>query len=150
VAALNNLEAERLLIRAISLRKNFQQKRPEPFYNAAVEAFHHVQSMEILPGGKYLVASVRDETRNCYGVMIFALDYRIGGALALAKTSTPTKPYNLQAKYMIYEHLKGIVIAYTLRDTKRRKYRKAFGGCVKRPLVVYNRLNAWWLQGGYF
>jgi hypothetical protein len=94
----------------------------------SVEAFHHVQSMVILPGGKYLVASVKEEQRDCYAIMIFTLDYRRAGALPLAKTPTATKAYNLQAKYMTYQGQKGIMTSYTLRDTKSRKDRKAAGG----------------------
>lgn len=124
MASLNNLEVERLLIRAISLEKNFEQRKPEPFYGMAVETFHQVQSMVILPGGKYLVCSVKDEQRNCYALMIYVLDYRRAGALALAKTSTPTKAYNLQAKYMTYQGYKGIMVSYSLRDVKSRKHRK--------------------------
>lgn len=124
MASLNNLEVERLLIRAISLQKNFELKKPEPFYGIAVETFHQVQAMVILPGGKYLVASVRDEQRDCYAIMIFVLDYRRAGALALAKTATPTKAYNLQAKYMTFQGQRGIMVSYSLRDTKSRKHRK--------------------------
>jgi hypothetical protein len=130
IAALNNLEVERLLIRAVSLKKNFQWVKPEPFYALGVQAFHRIQSMVILPGGKYLVASVKDDIRDCYAIMIFVLDYRIGGALAIAKTTTPTKAYNLQAKYMAYQDQKGIMVSYSLRDTKYKEHRRAAGGSV--------------------
>ena len=129
IAALNNLEVERLLVRAFSLGKNFASRKPEPFFGMAVETFHHVQSMAILPGGKYLVASVREETRCQYAIIVFGLDYRIGGTLGLAKTSTPTKAYNLQAKYMTYKGEKGIMVSYSFRDIKYKKHRKAPGRC---------------------
>jgi hypothetical protein len=128
IASLNNLEVERLLIRAVSLQKNFQLLKPEPFYAIAAEAFHRIQSMVMLPGGKYLVASVKDDLRDSYAIMIFVLDYRIGGTIAVAKTSTPTKAYNLQAKYMVYQDQKGLMVSYTLRDTKYKKHRRAAGG----------------------
>ena len=128
MAALNDIEAERLLIRAISLNNNFRSKQPELMQCLPIESFHRVQSMAILPGGKYLVASVRDLARNCYGIITFALDYRVGGALPLAKTQTPTKAYNLKAKYMTFQGQKGIMISYCLRDTKDIGRRRAAGG----------------------
>ena len=125
---LTGLEAERLFIRSLSLTKNFSSQSPTPYWGRAVEAFHHVQSMTILPGGVHLVASVREETRNSFAIMIFVLDYRNGGALPLAKTDTPTQAYNLQAKYMKLHNQNGIVIAYTIRDIRSKKYKMAAQG----------------------
>ena len=124
-ANLTGLEAERLFIRSLSLAKNFSSKSPTPYWGGAVEAFHRVQSMTILPGGAHLVASVREETRNSFAIMIFVLDYRNGGALPLAKTDTPTQAYNLQAKYMKLHDQNGIVIAYTTKDIRSKKYKMA-------------------------
>ena len=124
-ANLTGLEAERLFIRSLSLAKNFSSKSPTPYWGRGVEAFHHVQSMTILPGGTHLVASVKEETRNSFAIMIFVLDYRNGGALPLAKTDTPTQAYNLQAKYMKLHDQNGIVIAYTAKDIRSKKYKVA-------------------------
>ena len=122
---LTGLEAERLFIRSLSLAKNFSSKGPTPYWGRAVEAFHHVQSMTILPGGTHLVASVREETRNSFAIMIFVLDYRNGGALPLAKTDIPAQAYNLQSKYMKLHDQNGIVIAYTTKGIRSRKYKMA-------------------------
>ena len=122
---LTGLEAERLFIRSLSLTKNFSSRSPTPYWARAVEAFHRVQSMVILPGGTHLVASVREETRNSFAIMIFVLDYKNGGALPLAKADTPTQAYNLQAKYMQLYGQSGIMIAYTIRDLRSKKYKMA-------------------------
>jgi hypothetical protein len=127
-ANLTGLEAERLFIRSLSLAKNFSSRSPTPYWARAVEAFHHIQSMVILPGGLHLVASVREETRNSFAIMIFVLDHRNGGALPLAKTDTPSQAYNLQAKYMKLHDQNGIVIAYTVRDIRSKKYDMAARG----------------------
>jgi hypothetical protein len=84
--------------------------------------------MVILPGGTHLVASVREETCNSFALMVFVLDYRNGGALPLAKTDTPTQAYNLQAKYMTLHGQNGIMIAYTIKDIRSRKYKVAAQG----------------------
>lgn len=84
--------------------------------------------MVILPGGSYLVASVREETCNSFGLIVFVLDYRNGGALPLAKIDTPTQAYNLQAKYMKLHGENGIVIGYTIQDIRSKKYKMAAQG----------------------
>lgn len=127
-AKISGLEAERLFIRSLSLSRNFSSRNPTPYWARPVEAFHHVQSMVILPGGTHLVASVREETCNSFALMVFVLDYRKGGALPLAKTNTPTQAYNLQAKYMRLRGQNGIVIACTTKDIRSRKYKMAAQG----------------------
>jgi hypothetical protein len=125
---ITGLEAERLFVRSLSLSKNLSSRNPTPYWARVVEAFHQVQSMVILPGGHHLVASVREETCNSFALMIFVLDYRNGGALPLAKTDTPTQAYNLQAKYMALHDQNGIMIAYTLKDIRSKKYRMTAQG----------------------
>jgi hypothetical protein len=127
-ARLTGLEAERLFIRSLSLSKNFSSRNPTPYWARVVEAFHHVQSMAILPGGSHLVASVREETCSSFGLIVFVLDYRNGGALPLAKIDTPTQAYNLQAKYMKLHGKNGIVIGYTIQDIRSKKYKMAAQG----------------------
>lgn len=84
--------------------------------------------MVILPGGAHLVASVREETRNSFALVVFVLDYRNGGALPLAKADTPTQAYNLQAKYMKLHGQSGIMIAYTINDIRSKKHKAAVQG----------------------
>jgi len=127
-AKITGLEAERLFVRSLSLSRNFSSRNPSPYWARAVEAFHHIQSMVILPGGSYLVASVREETCNSFALMVFVLDYRNGGALPLARAVTVTQAYNLQAKYMKVHGQNGIVIAYTIKDVRSKKYKMAAQG----------------------
>lgn len=127
-ANLTGLEAERLFIRSLSLSKNFASQNPTPYWFRVVEAFHHVQSMVILPGGLHLITSVKEENCNSFALMVFVLDHRNGGALPLAKTETPTQAYNLQAKYMKLHDQNGIMVAYTLKDIRSKKYKSAAQG----------------------
>jgi len=60
--------------------------------------------------------------------MVFVLDYRNGGALPLAKVDVPTQAYNLQAKYMTLHGQNGVMIAYTIKDIRSKKYRTAARG----------------------
>lgn len=127
-ANLTGFEAERLFVRSLSLSKNLSSQNPTPYWARSVEAFHHVQSMVILPGGHHLVASVKEENANSFALMVFVLDYRNGGALPLAKVDTTTQAYNLQAKYMSFRGQNGIMVACTLRDIRSKKYKKAAQG----------------------
>jgi hypothetical protein len=79
--------------------------------------------MVILPGSKYLIASVREEQRESYAIMIVALDYRGGGSLPLAKLTTPSKVYNLQTKFTSYQGQMRIMVSYINRDAKSKKNR---------------------------
>ena len=124
-ANITGFEAERLFVRSLSLSKNLSSQNPTPYWARSIEAFHHVQSMVILPGGHHLVASVKEETSNSFSLMIFVLDYRDSGGLPLAKADTATQAYNLQAKYMTYHGESGIMIACTLKDIRSKKYKMA-------------------------
>lgn len=72
--------------------------------------------MEVLPGGKHLIASVSDYNNACYWLMILVSDYHTGGLVPLAKMPTDTKAYNLRAKYMTVRGSEGIVIGYVRRE----------------------------------
>lgn len=72
--------------------------------------------MTILPGGKYLVASVTDAGHKRYALMIFVLDHHGRPAVALAQVETKTRAYDLQAKYMSLRGDQGIMIAFVRRE----------------------------------
>jgi hypothetical protein len=90
--------------------------------------------MTVLPGGKYLVASVRDAGCKRYAIMVFVLDHTGKGSIALAKTPTKSKAYNLQAKYMTFHGVQGIAIAYI-----RRKFKSS----ARCGLVNYSRTHVY-------
>lgn len=111
------MEAERLVIRAISLDDNWRSFKPKLYRAQKLKAYSQVHAMKVLPGGKYLVASVDPGCRR-YAIMVFVLDHAGSETMALAKTPTKSKAYNLQAKYMTFQGVQGIAIAYIRRKFK--------------------------------
>ncbi|KAI5998106.1 hypothetical protein EDD15DRAFT_2408703 [Pisolithus albus] len=97
---LTSFEAERLVVRAITLDMNWVSSHP---------------STLSANRGKYMVASVSNWAKNFYSLCIFALDHRVGGIVALAETPVKQKAYNLRAKYMTIDGNPSIVIAYVRR-----------------------------------
>ncbi|GBE77151.1 predicted protein [Sparassis crispa] len=75
--------------------------------------------MAMLPGGHYIVASVTDNARSRYSLIIFVMDSTLAGAWVVARTDTFTKAYHLQAKYMTIGGERGIVVAYIRRNYRR-------------------------------
>ncbi|OBZ77473.1 hypothetical protein A0H81_02707 [Grifola frondosa] len=117
---LSGLEAERLLIRAMSLEKNWRRIRPKPLSTWSFNAHHNVLAMTLLPGGHHLVASVADKKRYHYSLMVFIMDDH-GSAKPVAKTCTITKAYSLQAKYVTIRGQRGIAISYIRREFINRR-----------------------------
>ncbi|EMD31126.1 hypothetical protein CERSUDRAFT_60469 [Gelatoporia subvermispora B] len=113
---LNGFELERLLMRAYSVDKIWNCEDLKPYHHWNFFVHTHVLSMVVLPGGQYLVASVTDDDRHHYGIMVYAMDHPVGGCIALAKAETSTKAYHLQAKYLSVQGKPGIAIAYVRRD----------------------------------
>ena len=85
---LSGFEIERLLMRAYSVDRIWNSDDVKPYTCWDFQAFAHVLSMVVLPGGQYLVASVTDDYRHHYGIMVYAMDHRIGGCIPLARTAT--------------------------------------------------------------
>ena len=78
-----------------------------------------IAEMVVLPGGRYLVASVSDAAMLKWQVKVFVMDDR-NRALAVMSLDTKTKAYNLQAKYLTVKGVRSLVIAYVRRDWRRR------------------------------
>lgn len=70
--------------------------------------------MKLLPGGKYLLASVRDLSNQRYFVTLFSLDHP-KGSRAIARAPTEVKAYDIQAKYTKYRGKHCIMVAYLRR-----------------------------------
>ncbi|KAK7063912.1 hypothetical protein R3P38DRAFT_17160 [Favolaschia claudopus] len=121
-----DFEAEQLVSRAISLEDNWRRDEPRVMARQVVESHHRVLDMQLLPGGKFLIASVRDLSSHRYYITLFSLDHPKGNR-AIARVPTLSKAYDLQAKYMKYNGANGIMIAYT-----RRAF-KSGGGCNVDP-----------------
>jgi hypothetical protein len=76
-----------------------------------------VVDLKMVPGGKFLVASVRDRVHARFFIEVYALDVMHGCRL-LARLPTFYKVYDLQAKYMAHKGRAGIMISYTRRRFK--------------------------------
>lgn len=125
--SLSSLEAERLVIRALAAEANWRSTMPKSYKAWRFSAYADVMSMKIVPGGKYIVASVREGT-NRYALMLFMMEHRVKLAYPVAKMATASKAYKLEAKYMRYEAEMGIMISYVRREPKHASDRTA--GCV--------------------
>jgi hypothetical protein len=125
--SLSSLEAERLVIRALAAEANWRSTMPKTYKAWRFSAYADVMSMKIVPGGKYVVASVREGT-NRYALVLFMMEHRVKTAYPVAKMAIPSKAYKLEAKYMRYETEMGIMISYVRREPKRASDRTA--GCV--------------------
>ncbi|KAJ7492263.1 hypothetical protein FB451DRAFT_1122988 [Mycena latifolia] len=112
-----DFEAEQLVSRAISLEDNWRRDEPRVKTRKVMEAHHRVLDMRLLPGGKFLIASVRDLSSHRYYITLFSLDHPKGNR-AVARVPTISKAYDLQAKYMKYRGAHGIMVAYTRRTFK--------------------------------
>ncbi|KAJ7610882.1 hypothetical protein FB45DRAFT_761043 [Roridomyces roridus] len=112
-----DFEAEQLVSRAISLDDNWRRDEPRIKARKVMESHHRVLDMKLLPGGKFLIASVRDLSSYRYYITLFSLDHPRGNR-AVARMPTISKAYDLQAKYMKYNGKHGIMVAYTRRTFK--------------------------------
>ncbi|KAG6897145.1 hypothetical protein C0992_003803 [Termitomyces sp. T32_za158] len=108
----SDYEFEQLVSRAISLEDNWRKQRPTVASAMAFDASLEVLDMKLLPGGKYLIASIRDDYR--FFIALYHLDHPRGPHV-LARCQIPTKAYQLQAKYMKYQEKPVIMIAYLSR-----------------------------------
>ncbi|KAG2149413.1 hypothetical protein BD769DRAFT_1405913 [Suillus cothurnatus] len=114
---LTSFEAERLVIRAITVHKNWILPNPPAASYLPVQAHRHILSMVVLPGGKYLVASACNLAKTHYSLVVYVLDHRIRGIVPLAETPVRGKAYNICAKYMSVEGTPSILIGYIRRKT---------------------------------
>ncbi|OAX39527.1 hypothetical protein K503DRAFT_739250 [Rhizopogon vinicolor AM-OR11-026] len=115
--SLTSFEAERLVIRAITVHKNWIRPNPLAVSLLSAQAHRHILSMVVLPGGKYLVASACNPARTHYSLVVYVLDHRISGIVPLAETPVRGKAYHLCAKFMNVEGTPSICIGYIRRKT---------------------------------
>ncbi|KAJ7922792.1 hypothetical protein B0H13DRAFT_2317025 [Mycena leptocephala] len=91
-----DFEAEQLVSRGISLDDNWRRDEPRVKTRQVIDAHHRVLDMKLLPGGKFLLASVRDLSSHRYYITLFSLDHPKGNR-AVARVPTISKAYDLQA-----------------------------------------------------
>ncbi|CAL1694545.1 unnamed protein product [Somion occarium] len=118
---LTPLELERLVTRSLSLENLWRDQNPDSF-NLYIRGFNlarEILNMTILPGGRYLVASIRQFDR--YSIMLLVMDHA-RGVIPLADTGRlPSKAFRIQAKYVPVNGQHGILISYVCRDYKNKK-----------------------------
>ncbi|KAI0692044.1 hypothetical protein BC835DRAFT_90455 [Cytidiella melzeri] len=116
---LTAIEAEALLVRAQSLDRNWSKNYSSPeTWSFAFE--YRVAEMTVLPGCRYMVASISDFTRTKWDLMLCVLDSRYG-VIPIARTSTKTKAFGLRARYLTVKGVPGVTIAFVRRDWVHRK-----------------------------
>ncbi|KAG6835525.1 hypothetical protein H0H93_000561 [Arthromyces matolae] len=115
-------EYQERVARAISMEDNWRKENPTVFSTMTLPGSHEVLEMTLVPGGKYLAVSVRDDYR--FFIVIYHLDHP-NGPHALARFPTVTKSYGLEAKYMPYKEVDAdgnettsnvLMIAYFTRE----------------------------------
>jgi hypothetical protein len=130
--ALSATEAERLVTRALSAEANWRSTVPKAYKAWMFCVYAEVMSMKIIPGGKYVLVSIREGT-NRYALLLLMMEHRVKTAYPVAKIVTASKAYKIEAKYMRYESEMGIMISYVRREPKRATDRTAgFVICLSR------------------
>ncbi|RXW17029.1 hypothetical protein EST38_g8822 [Candolleomyces aberdarensis] len=118
---LTDYEIEQLVTQAITVDDNWRSPTPKIYNRRLLNGFYMINDLCLLPGGKYLVASVVD--RNCshwYWLYLYVLDSP-WGPRPVARIQTLSKAYNIQAKYVkLRAGEDGILVAYTRRFNKGR------------------------------
>ncbi|KAG6816463.1 hypothetical protein H0H93_008063, partial [Arthromyces matolae] len=88
------------VVRAISMDDNWYKEKPQVISTMTIDATLEVLDMALVPGGKFLVASVRDNWR--FFVALYHLDHPKGPHV-IARFPTLTKAYKLHARYMNFK-----------------------------------------------
>ncbi|THU89910.1 hypothetical protein K435DRAFT_676883 [Dendrothele bispora CBS 962.96] len=111
-----SFEVEQLVTRAIWTDDTYRKWSPKLRHQEIIFACYQVLEMILLPGGKFLVASVTDFRRTRFFIQVFSLDHPSHeGKYALAKRPVTTKAFNLRAKFMKYKGKQGIMIMFSMR-----------------------------------
>ncbi|KAG5350329.1 hypothetical protein C0989_011540, partial [Termitomyces sp. Mn162] len=104
----SDYEFEHLVLHTISMQNNWHKDNPTVISRMTFDANLQL-NMKLLPGGKYLIASIRDDSYHFF-IALYYLDHP--GPHALAKCQTQFEVYQLQAKYMKYKNKHVLMIAY--------------------------------------
>ncbi|EPQ59988.1 hypothetical protein GLOTRDRAFT_123747 [Gloeophyllum trabeum ATCC 11539] len=120
---MRGIEAERILARAMSFDKNWCGLAPQAWYIEEIRAWFQIYTIAFLPGGHYAVASASNAARNKWYILLYGLDYGWKGCYPLTTVQTPSKAFEITAKYMYINYQHGIVVSYTWRQ-----YRDGLGG----------------------
>lgn len=103
-------EIEQIVSRTISLDDNWRDSKPKVITRLLFETHYEVLDMAILPGGKYLCASIKDRGSYRYYIALYILDHP-SGPHAIARVPTHTKAFRLQAKYLKINGEYGVAVS---------------------------------------
>ncbi|RPD77339.1 hypothetical protein L226DRAFT_532150, partial [Lentinus tigrinus ALCF2SS1-7] len=118
---MSGFEAERILVRAHSITRNWQSPHPKALREWTFDtADYRVLDMTLLPGGNHLITSACNRDSQHYSLIVWDLDVR-GAPKMVAGIPTDSKAYNIQAKYMTLNGEKCLVLAYLQRDYLLKK-----------------------------
>jgi hypothetical protein len=92
-------EAEQIVMRTISLDDNWRNSNPKVINRMLFETYFEILDMSLLPGGKYLVASMKDKCGFHHYVTLYIMDHP-SGPKAIARYKTEARAFHLQTKYM--------------------------------------------------
>jgi len=109
-----NYEIENFVTSACALDRSWRQGEPVIWREQIHASQYRVIDMKMVPGGKFLVASVRDRSNFRFFILVYALDVLFGSRM-LARVPTGYKAFNLQVKYMKHEGTDGMMISFIRR-----------------------------------
>ncbi|ESK96147.1 hypothetical protein Moror_7288 [Moniliophthora roreri MCA 2997] len=119
-----DFEIEQLVTKAVRADDNWRKPNPKLSHQEVVFAFQQVLEMKLLPGGRFLVASIKDAHSYRYWLSIYCLDHPSGLEHApLARLELPSKAYNIRAKFMPWGYQQGIMIMYSVRRAENGDYK---------------------------
>ncbi|KAI5119722.1 hypothetical protein M0805_001435 [Coniferiporia weirii] len=114
-------DMETIVTRAISYEWTWKSRVLRPWGWFGGLAYHYIEEMTFLPGGHFLVTSVRTFD-GMYGIIIWVLEHPATQKPApLLFRYTEVKAYGLQTKYMTVGGAKGICVAFLRKWHKVRE-----------------------------
>ncbi|KAI9068436.1 hypothetical protein FKP32DRAFT_1561741 [Trametes sanguinea] len=123
LSRMSGFEVERLLCRAYSHHINWSEHNPQCFSEWTFNSHHRVLEMVLVPGGRYLIASVTDPTETTYSLVIFTVDVH-RRCRPIAKTDTQTKAYGIRVKFATVKGEKSLAVAYLRREYHHKTDKK--------------------------
>ncbi|KAJ3723589.1 hypothetical protein DFJ43DRAFT_648646 [Lentinula guzmanii] len=122
---LTGFQIEQLVAKAMIADDNWRRISPVFSWSRPEFAFYEVLELKLLPGGQYMVASVKDSASRRFYICIFCLDHPDPNFPPLARHSVPSRAFNIEARFLTWEDRPGIMIFYSMRlpeDGKLRGY----------------------------
>lgn len=107
-------EIEPIVMRAIAMENAWRTGHTKLKKEEVLMANFKVVDLKLLPGGNFLVASVKDRANFRFYIHLYALDV-VSGSRLLARYPVPHKAFDIQAKYMDHQGKPGIMISFSTR-----------------------------------